>query len=216
MPLEEFVSGPISVRTVYVDANVLQPSVMHRPADEIRQIWWGDRLHSWTAKVIAPWRPGAPWLGEQRAALTHIAEQTRAGRVRLVTGPEVRHETWFLKHGRLAWTSASVLAGVIEFVEPPFYLDRIFIAYDDRPGDAASRRDFALSRTDDNRFNELKKATGGNKDADAYHIRCAEHAKAEFFLTTDKKLKNSLVNQKALHLRTTLVFPTELVAVLAA
>lgn len=205
------------MRTAYVDANVLQISVTHRPTDVTRELWWGGRLHTWIAKVMTPWHPRQAWLHEQAAALSYVGEQARRGHVRLVTGPEVRFETFFLKHGRLAWTSASCFAGAgIQIVDPPFYLDRVFIAHDDKRGSAAARRDFALSRTDDQRFNELKKAAGGNKDADAYHIRCAEHAKADFFLTADKRLKNSLLGHKALHLRTTLVFPTELAELLAA
>ncbi len=203
------------MRKVYVDANVFQISVTHRPSEVAHHVFWGGRLHTWIARVMTPWHPREAWLREQAAALVFVGEQARRGRLKLLTGPEVRFETFFLTHGRLAWTSASSFAGAaVESVTPPFYLDRIFIAHDDQRGDAAARRDVALSRTDDERFNQLKQAAGGNKDADAYHIRCAEHAKAEFFLTVDKKLKNSLVKQRRVSLRTTVLFPTELVELL--
>lgn len=205
------------MHTVYVDANVFQISVTHRPSDVARHVLWGGRLHKWLTRVMTAWHPRQAWLREQAAALPYVGEQARRGQLRLLTGPEVRCETFFLKHGQLAWTGASTFAGAaVEVVDPPFYLDRVFIAHSDQRGDAAARRDFALSRTDDARFNELKRAAGGNKDADAYHIRCAEHAQADVFLTTDKRLKNSLVNQKLVSLRTTLLYPTELVALLAA
>jgi hypothetical protein len=205
------------MHTVYLDANVLQISVTHRPAEVSRDVLWDGRVHTWITRIMAPWQLRQAWLREQAGALVIVGEQARRGGVRLMTGPEITFETFFLEYGRLAWTGASVLAGVaIEVVNPPFYLDRTFIDFDDQAGDAVERRDAALSRDDDERFNQLKKAAGGNKNADAYHVRCAEHAKAEYFLTADKKLKNSLTNQRRLHLRTTLVFPTELVALLAA
>jgi hypothetical protein len=202
---------------VYLDANVLQISVTHRPAKESRQVRWGGSVHTWIAEFLAPWQPRQAWLREQSAALAIVGEHARAERLRLLTGPEIKFETLSLQHGRLAWTDASVLAGVeIEIVRPPFYLDRTFVAYNDQPGDAAKRRDAALSRGDDERFNQLKQAAGGNKNADAFHLRCAEHANAEYFLTVDKRLKNSLTHQKRIQLRTKLVFPTELVRLLAA
>lgn len=71
-----------------------------------------------------------------------------------------------------------------------------------------------LAMNPDPRFREIQEGIGKDKMVDAYHILAAERAGLDFFLTTDRKLLNSIRNPKHIGLSVREVSPCELIGVL--
>ena len=93
--------------------------------------------------------------------------------------------------------------------DPGFY-SRIVASSYHTGKDLDELRQHLFAADFDQRFNQIKHAAAGNKNADAFHILSAERAGVEYFVTIDKKLINSLRNQQRVQLGVKVVFPSDL------
>ena len=130
----------------------------------------------------------------------------------------------------LPWVRGAQLYGVqIEWVEAPLEYSRILGRVVPSPP-AARRNDMKestvefLRDVDYPRFLELQLACGAKQGAtinenqliDAFHVWCAEHAGAHFFLTLDFKLIRNVRTHRRSPPRVQLVRPSELLKALGA
>lgn len=210
---------------VLVDASVIRHAIEQYPTVVERTVEWGGMNQTRQVHTMKPRKEQKPWLEEQIGALPTIAEAARAGRVKLFLAAELRMEIMNKRNGYLAWSAASVFAGIsFDSVPPPFRYSRLVSSYLDRPGDPESdtpgdadvRWGRFLAETYEKDFTTLKAALGGNKNADALHILTTERAGLDCFLTTDKRLANSAARQRKIPLRVEVLTPTELVGLFAS
>ncbi len=92
----------------------------------------------------------------------------------------------------------------------PFEYNRLVASYPDKRGDAATRWEHFLNSLDHPRYLEILHGIGENKKADAVHLWATEVAGIECFVTTDRKLSNSVRYPHQLALGTEVLKPTEL------
>jgi hypothetical protein len=148
------------------------------------------------------------WLQYEINALPRIAELARMGRFELCINTEVDFE--------LAWLppvipELSVFNGLcLRRIPDPFFYGRIVASPYLACKELDDLRQKIFAARFDERFNKIKQAAGGNKNADAFHILSAERAGVEYFVTADKRLINSLRNQRRVQLGVKVVFPSEL------
>jgi predicted nucleic acid-binding protein len=105
----------------------------------------------------------------------------------------------------------SVFHGIrFRTLRDPFPYSRIVASAHHTSEELDKLRDSIFATDIDSRFNEIKWAAGGNKNDDAFHILSAERASVDYFVTSDKKLINSLRNQQRIKLAVKVVYPSEL------
>jgi hypothetical protein len=164
-------------------------------------------------------------LRREASLIRAVADLARNGRLRLVTQAEVIHESW-----TLPWVRGGQLYGVqIEWVDAPLEYSRILGKI--VPSPQSERRNDMKESTVDflrginyPRFRQLQIACGAhqgdrvneNQLIDAFHVWCAEHARAEFFLTLDFKLIRTVGQHRRYPPSVQLVRPSELLAALGA
>lgn len=159
----------------------------------------------------APHRPAGP------ARLRKIVSQTDESfrpRLRLAAvggGYASRRASCFIPVDNIPLQGGSHEVSFEQAV-PPFYLDRLLVGATALGFDPLQ---LALDSAADERFRAIRAAIGKEKAMDAYHLRCAEHASCDYFLTTDKRLVNSIRNQRHLKVVTLPIFPSELADLLA-
>lgn len=100
----------------------------------------------------------------------------------------------------------------MKYVEPPFFHSRVLGEMGLSKEQLTKLRDNTFDSCNIERFVNIKRALGGNKNDDAYHIYSAELAKLDYFLTLDKKLVNSIRNQTSVTFLVKILFPSELLA----
>ena len=136
-------------------------------------------------------------LQEQIDALPRIAAFATAGRLQLFTSPELDFELWEGPPDGMRRTSLSLFQGVeLHRAPAPFNYTRVVASYLDRPADptiprpsdAKTRRRRFFATLNEPRFNELRRALGAKRAADAFHILTAERAGLSVFLTDDDSL----------------------------
>lgn len=150
--------------------------------------------------------------------LPRVAALARAGRIKLITSPELIVE--LLGTFTIPNAGSSVFDGIaIESVDGPVEYSRILGGwFGDRLGSAKELQVAFLRSLQADRFIELQRACGAyqgrtlneNQLVDAFHIWCAEHAGATHFLTTDFKLGNVTKTFKGAPLKVKIVKPSEL------
>lgn len=200
---------------VLVDASVLSDAVHLRPAQEIRTVEWGGVSQTWSAAVLEPKGPEAPWLQDQIDALPAIAAFAKAGHLQLYTSPELDVELWEGPPDAIRRTSLSLFEGVaLAHAPAPFKYTRVVASYMDKKGDAKARRKQFFAGLSEPRLDELRRALGANKAADAFHILTAERAGLDVFLTNDRRLLNTLAHVK-LKVAVRVIAPVQLLEILS-
>ena len=193
---------------VFFDTAILRHAVRLRYGEEVRTVEWGGQKYDWKAPRLVAKPVRDVWLEGEINAIQHVADASRDGRITGVITPETRNETMSFPSPLLMRSGASLLHEIrLEEADPPFYLDRILVGAIPLGFDSLR---FALDNAADERFRAIRSAVGDEKAMDAYHLRCAEHASCDHFLTTDKRLVNSIRNQRRLKLLTLPIFPSEL------
>ena len=97
------------------------------------------------------------------------------------------------------------------YIDPPYYHARVVAGGDLSKEALIKLREHSFDVCQIERFVNIKKALGGNKNADAYHIYNAEVANIEYFITVDKKLLNSSRNQNQISFLIKILYPSECV-----
>lgn len=199
---------------VFFDTNILKLSVRRQYAAIPQETSWGPHIIKWDLEVVIdkPRRPG--WLQQEIDALERLAPLVRSGLIEACICSEIVNETLFIPG---MWQQNTEL-GIFEDVEfqdvsEPDFFGSLRIAFG-RGFDPKKIREEFLSTTIYPRFNRLKEALGGNKNADAFLIWTAESNQLPYFLTTDRKLINSVRLQRKCIFGTHLLYPTELLALL--
>ena len=196
---------------VLLDTSVLSHAVRLRRSLEAKTVTWGGRAHEWFAPVLEEKPPTDPWLQEQIEALSRIADLAKSGVVELFVGAGLEFELWAGPPDALRRTHLSLLEGVpLQRAPDPLQYGRVVASHADRGDDAKERWLEFLRGIADERFSELRRSLGGNKDADAFHILTAERAKLDVFLTNDKRLINTVRHSKELDTTVRVLSPTEL------
>ena len=213
-----------SVPSVFLDTSVLKASIDSRFVFQIenQKIEWG--AHTVDIKVSKPVllnpnvrfrEQGNEDRFQDTIALRYIAALTREGKIRLVCHNEVRFELF-----RLPKVGGAPFYGVpIDWVDGPFKYGRVIAD--------GSKRDHQyefLIKLEIPRFQELQRACGAYQGTgkppnrsqllDAFHLLCAEHAEAQYFLTIDDALIRAISNHRSTSLRTLPVTPMRLVSAL--
>jgi len=198
----------------FVDTSIIRHAVRMEYGEETRTVQWGGSTHEWQSSVLVPKPQRDSWLETQIEAIRLVAAAARRGDVHLVVSPETDLEAMDFPRPLLVRSSASLLYGItFERAVPPFYLNRLLVTPRELEVRGWDPLQQALDLAPDERYRAIRAAIGPEKAMDAYHLRCAEHAGCEYFLTTDKRLVNSAKNQSRLELQLHLVFPSELAAI---
>jgi hypothetical protein len=192
---------------IFLDACVLKASVdtISLFRKEKRRFNWAGREVEVDAHRPVYFNQNAAHLGKNDTRfidtidLRWIAAWARDDKVRLVT----HYETWFefLSLPRTLGDGPVFWGAPIDHLHGVAPVERAITS-----GENRERRHRFFCRIEDRRFLEIQKAVGAfqgesaprnvNRLADAYHLWCAEHAAADFFLTIDDRLINSLANSK--------------------
>ena len=212
------------MQEVLVDTSVLSHAVRFRRSQEDRTVEWGGAPRTWSATVLEP-KPAEPgWLQEQIDALPRIAVFAREGRLQLFTSPEIDFELWEGPPDGMRRTSLSLFQGVeLHRAPAPFNYTRVVASYLDRPADpkirrpsdAKARRQQFFASLSHPRLNELRRALGANKSADAFHILTAERAGLNVFLTDDGRLLKTVARIKV-QLEVRVLSPVQLLDAVAS
>lgn len=193
---------------VFFDTAILRHAVRLRYGEETRTVEWGGQKYDWKAPRLVAKPVRDVWLEGEIDAIQHVADAARDGRITAVSTPETRNETMSFPSPLLMRGAANLLHEItLEEADPPFYLDRILVSAIPLGFDPLR---LALDSAVDERFRAIRAAVGDEKAMDAFHLRCAEHAGCDHFLTTDKRLVNSIRNQRRLILGAPPIFPSEL------
>jgi hypothetical protein len=209
-------SGPSSSSTIFLDAQVLRFAVFEKPAMTKQTVRWGDlTITQDVAGVPVPSRTrregNEALLQYEIDCIPKLAELTRLGRFEPYINTEVDFEIAWLDLGALINTELSFFHGItLRKVPDPFPYGRIVASSHHTVKELDELRQHIFATDFDERFNEIKQAAGGNKNADAFHILSAERAGLEYFVTVDKKLINSLRHQRRVQLSVKVVYPSEL------
>jgi hypothetical protein len=140
--------------------------------------------------------------------IPQLAELIRLGRFEPYINTEVDFEFAWLE---LISSELSFFHGVsLRKLLDPFSYSRIVASSYHTGKELDELREHVFAADFDQRFNEIKQAAGGNKNADAFHILSAERAGVEYFVTVDRKLINSLRHQRRVQLGVKVVYPSEL------
>jgi hypothetical protein len=205
---------PSAPCAIFLDANVLQDAVFEKPVITKQTFRlgmpWGDFTHD-VAITVPSYGRREGWLQYEIDCLPRLAEQVRLGRFAPYISTELDFELAESDSGAFVTSALSFFHGIsLRKVPDPFRHGRI-VASSHQPGKEFSElRNHMFATNIDQRFNEIKQAAGGNKNADAFHILSAERAGVDYFVTVDKKLINSLRNQRHVRLSVKVVFPSEL------
>ncbi len=189
---------------------ILRFAVAEEPSLRKQTVLWGDRDVSADIATTIPRARREDWLQYEIDYLPQIANLIREGRIEACVTAELRLEVACLKFGGLVTTEYSIFHGLhIRALPPPFPYQRIVASAFHTSEELDSLRESVLRTNFDKRFNELKAAVGGNKNADAFHILSAERAGVDYFLSADRRLINSLRNQRAVIPTVKIAYPSE-------
>jgi hypothetical protein len=200
-----------SMITIFLDAMILRFAVAEEPATTKQTIRWGDCDVTLDISTTAPRTRLEGWIQYEIDCLPQIAELVRCGQLEPCINNELRLEVACLKFGGLVASELSVFHGIrFRALHNPFPYSRIVASAHHSSKELDDMRESVFASDFDRRFNDIKQAAGGNKNADAFHILSAERAAVDYFVTTDKALINSLRNQQRVQLALKLVYPSEL------
>ena len=178
---------------VLVDACVLQHAVTREPGTEQVEVDWGGRRHE--AQLISSRAKNRPsgWLGSQVDALPQVVLAAKSRMLILFLAPEIRTELMGAPPDALRHGPWNLFHGVSFEIPPdPLRYSRILIAAFDPPEGMRTRLASFVRSIQDAEFRHLHAALGGNKPVDAFHLITAERAGLDVFLTTDRRLINSV------------------------
>ena len=207
---------------VYLDTTVLKSAVdrFKGCAPTEQRVTWGLKTLAVTAYVPAAANAveetrNEKLKGEARL-LPKIAELARAGRIRLLVQDETLFEFWGLP--RTHDPRGMFYGAPIEHVEPPLRYGRVVVGGFRDEDPKHLQYDF-LAQIRHRRFIKLQRACGAyqgqkrpprNPLLDSFHIWCAEHASADYFLTCDFTLVEHLRQQPKYVPTVRVVTPSEL------
>ena len=147
-----------------------------------------------------------------------LAAFARKQSISLLTHLEVEFESWGLP--RMRSLKGRFYGTPIEFTSGPFEYSRVVL----NARDATDYQYDFLRKVDHKRFLELQRGCGAfqgddkpphrNQLLDAWHLLCAESAKANYFLTLDRKLLRVLSTTARYEPRLAVITPLNLVSVL--
>lgn len=214
----------MTVPKVYLDTNVLKFSATELPRMAPRQetINWGGIEHEITVHDFVEVNPnekiGNPDLKVEADSLSELAGLGKLGAVEYLIQMETMFESWGLPN--MDSSTGKFYGAPVKTVDAPIQYGRTMIGGGQ---DAKEMQYDFLSRIDNGRFKELQKITGAyqgknppnrNQLLDAFHVWCAEHNDSDYFLTLDFKLIRVVNNGGAEKVKTKLVRPSELLAIL--
>ena len=200
-----------STITIFLDAMILRFAVAEEPAITKQTMRWGDRDITLDVSATVPRPRLQGWIQYEIDCLPRIAEFVRCGQLEPCINNELRLEVACLKFGGLVVSELSVFHGIrFRSLNDPFPYSRVVASALHSSTEVDDMRESVFASDFDRRFNDIKQAAGGNKNADAFHILSAERAAVDYFVTTDKALINSLRNQRQVQLALKLVYPSEL------
>lgn len=200
-----------SAITIFLDAMILRYAIADEPATTKQTVRWGDRNFNLNVASTTPRPRREDWIQDEIDCLPQVAEFVRCGQLELCINNELRWEVANLKFGGLVYSELSVFHGIQARTLPdPFPYSRIVASAYHTNEELDKLREAIFATDYDQRFCDIKQAAGGNKNADAFHILSAECASVDYFVTADKKLINSLRNQRKVQLSVKVVYPTEL------
>lgn len=199
---------------MFLDANVLQDAVFERPvitSQTFRLPWpWGTYTHD-IATTIPSYKRCEGWLQQEIDCLPQIAELIRRGRFEAYINTELDFELAEGRSGAFITSELSIFHGIsLLRVPAPFRYSRLVGSSSQTSKELRELRDRVFTTNFDQRFSEIKRAAGGTKNVDAFHILSAERARLDYFVTLDKKLINSLRNQRRVQLGLKVLLPSEL------
>lgn len=210
---------------IFLDTSVLKHSADRLIRGRIHEVTrtWGDTPVTMDVTQFVEVFPNAKvsrTLADELRYLPFIADLARTGRLRLATHQEVKFE-----FGGLPKTDdprGRFYGAPIEDGPDPFAYGRIIAGWS-RVASVDPQFDFVKGITD-RRFQQLRRAVGAQESSkhfknqllDAFHILCAETARADFFLTTDLKLIRHVAQHKAYPPTCRVVSPAQLVRTLVA
>ena len=201
---------------VFFDTNVLMHAVRREHVACPVLVEWGGRVNTLQVHEIAEKPPRTDWLQEEIDCLPAVAAFVKDETIRPCISTETIMDGMGRGVSRLYESELSIFEGIeFERAGEPEELGMTRIAFGAGFNPGEVRKKF-LSTNVYARFNELKAAAGGNKDADAFLIWTAESAGIEYFLTTDRKLVNSVRGQRSCVIGTHVLYPSELLKLLDA
>lgn len=204
---------------VFVDTNVLKFSAtdLLRLRPRMQQLQWGNKQIDVVVHDFVRVNPNDkirnPELKAEAELLPALAELGKQGRVQFITQTEAEQESWGLPN--MDSRKGRFYGAPITWTQGPFKYSRVIA------GGNMSPRDLQLNflkSIDHPRFTQLMKITGAYQGAnelncnqllDAFHLWCAEHESADYFLTLDFKLAR-VVSKAGTRYRVPIVRPSEL------
>lgn len=211
----------MKVPLVFVDTNVLKFSATELTRFQARptRVNWGGKGIELLVHDVVQTNPNLGILNKtlrvEADLLPSLAELGRQGAVEYIMQLEAKLESWGLRN--MDSDRGDYYGTPIRFVEGPFKYSRTVGG----AGIEVVDRQFEFLKSIDHpRFAELQRMTGAYQGAnemnrnqllDAFHLWCAEHAGAEFFLTLDFKLIKVVARSPSKSV-VRLVRPSELVA----
>lgn len=221
MPLTTSAKQPTTMPTVFLDTSALKFGAERVIRGRVRPVTrrWGDKTVTIGVTQFLEHFPNSyarPELRRELGFLPLMAHLAKIGRIRLVTHIEVLEEFWGLPKTD---DPRGVFYGApIERVDGPFEYSRIMYG---GPGSQDHQLDF-LRHVSHPRYKQLQVAVGVNEQSgkyknqllDAFHVLCAEAAKAEYFLTLDQKLIRHVEQHKRWPPNTRVLSPRTLVRLL--
>ena len=209
---------------IFVDTNVLKfaATELRRLRPRTQRIHWGGKEFDAVVHDIVKVNPNEfirnADLKAEADLLPGLAELGVEGTVHFLTQLEAELESWGLP--KMNSERGHFYGTPIELVEAPFKYSRIIVSAEVRS--RLSQFEF-LKSVSSPRFDELQRISGayqgknepnGNQLLDAFHLWCAEHARADFFLTLDFKLIKA-VRRVSTKYFVPVVRPSELLAALS-
>lgn len=207
---------------VFLDTCVVKHSIRKKTVLRPRppkQIRWGNTIHESIVHDVVTYDPTAKVQDEPLRTeidrLTDVATLAKAGRIELLWHNESQIEFWGIY--LIPGGHSELLQAGVTMVEGPIRYGRVLSPT--RPGETWSSVQLEfLKSLHQPRFRALQKACGALQGEqihdrqllDAFHIWCAEEAKATHFLTTDLKLVRTVRACKTVSPLVRVVTPSEL------
>lgn len=209
-----------TVSRVFIDTMILKHARdrLDRLFLSNEKINWGGQIFSVPVHSPGTFLPNRKLQEDQyreSQLLRPIAELAKQGRVEILLGREVIIESWNLPN--MDGGDGHFLGAPVTIVEPPFDYERIVV------GGPESQVDFVKSLKIP-RLDQLAVACGAmqgrtinaNQLMDAFHIYCAEAAKADYFLTMERKLIRLIERHRRFPPHVKLALPSQLLTDLAS
>lgn len=196
---------------------VLAPeeTIVHWGNHEVRSVVYKPQFQFPNGKLL---QDGNVRQFRETLLLPCLASFAKKEFIKFLCHPEVECELLWLP--RTADPRGRFYGAPIERASDPFPYRRILV---DASGKIDHQYEF-LARIKERRFLELQRATGAfqgndrpfnrNQLLDAWHLYCAEHVRADFFLTLDIRLQRVTRTSKRYAPRVEIVTPEALVRTL--